>query len=61
MQALEEQIHGGINLPIRDESEDKDEVKENVEVEVVLNLEEERLFRAISKIGKDPSLRFPHF
>ena len=41
-----------INLPIRDESEDEDEVEENVGAEAVLNPKEERLFRAISKIGK---------
>ena len=45
-------IHRGMNLPIRDESDDEDEVEENIKVEVVLNLEEERLFKAISKIGK---------
>ena len=50
MQALEEEMHRGINLPVRDKSKDEDKVEENAEVEVVLNLEEERLFRAISKI-----------
>ena len=61
MQALEEKMNRGINLPIRDESEDEDEVEENVKVEAVLNLEEERLFKAISKLGKDLSLKFPQF
>ena len=42
----------GINLHVRDESEDEDEVEENAKPEAVLNPEEERLFRAISKIGK---------
>ena len=46
----------GINLPIRDESKDEDEVEENAKVEVVLNLEEERIF-----LEKDLSSRFPHF
>ena len=54
MQALEEQIHKGINLPIRDENEDEEEVEENVKAKAILNLEEEMLFRAISKIGKWP-------
>ena len=39
MQELEEQMHRGINLPIRDERKDKDEVEEIFEVEAVLNLE----------------------
>ena len=41
MQALEEQMHRGINLPVRDESEDEDEVEENSKAEVVLNPEKE--------------------
>ena len=61
IEALEEQMHRGINLPVRDESKDEDGVKENAEVEAVINPQEERLFRAISKIGKDLSLKFPHF
>ena len=52
-------MHRGMNLPIRDESKDEDEVEENVEAKVVLNLEEERLFRAISKIGKRPKFEVP--
>ena len=44
MQELEEKMHRGINLPIRDESEDEDEVEENAKVEVVLNPEEEMIF-----------------
>ena len=54
-------MHIGINLPIRDESEDEDEVEENVEEKVVINLEEERLFRAISKIEKRPKFEVPTF
>ena len=37
MQALEEKMHKGMNLLIRDESEDEDEIEENVGAEVVLN------------------------
>ena len=54
-------MHRGINLPIRDESEDEDKVDENVELDAVLNLEEERLFRAISKIGKRHKFEVPTF
>ena len=61
MKALEEKMGRGINLPIRDESEDEDKVEENVRAKAFLNPEEERLFRAISKIGKRPRLKFPHF
>ena len=42
----------GINITIRDESEDEEKVEENVREDAVLNPEEERHFRAISKIGK---------
>ena len=51
----------GINLPIRDESENEDEVEENVEAGVVLNPKEERIFRAISNIGKRPKFEVPIF
>ena len=61
MQALEEQMYRGMNLLIRDESEDEDKVEENAEVEVVLNTEEERIFRAISKIGKRPKFEISTF
>ena len=47
-------MHRGINLIIRDESEDEDEVEENTKAEAVLYPQEEMLFRAISKIGKRP-------
>ena len=59
MQALEEKMHRGINLLVKDEIEEK--VEEKVEVEVVLNPEEERLFRAISKIGIRPKFEVPTF
>ena len=61
MQALEEKIHRGMILPIRDESKDENEVEENAKTEAVLNLEEERLFKAISKIGKRPKFEVPTF
>ena len=51
----------GINLFIRDESEDEDKQEENAKVKAILNLKEERIFKAISKIGKDLSLKFPYF
>ena len=63
MQALEEQIQRGINLLVRDESEDENKVKENAKVEAILNLEEEieRPFKEISKIGKIPKFEAPTF
>ena len=61
MKALEEKMCKAINLPIRDESEDEDEVEENARVEAIQNLEEERHFRAISKIGKRPRIEVPTF
>ena len=59
MQTLEEQMHRGINLSIIDKSEDEDEVEENIDVEVVLNQEEERIFREISNIRKMPNFEVP--
>lgn len=61
MQGLEEKMRRGMNLPIRDESEEMDEVEENAKVEVVLNPEEERLFKAISKIGERSKFEVPTF
>lgn len=58
---MEEKICRGINIPIRDESEDKDKVEENAKEEIVINPEEERIFRAISKIGKRPKFEVPTF
>ena len=52
LQALKEKILKGINIPIRGEIKDEDGEEENSKLEVVLNPEEERIFRAISKIGK---------
>lgn len=54
-------MHRGIHIPVRDKSEDEDEVEENVKVEAILNLEEDRFFKAISKIGKTPNFEVPTF
>ena len=51
----------GMNHVIGDEGEDEDEEEENAKEEVVLNPEEERLFKAISKIGKRPKFEVPTF
>ena len=52
-----------MNLTIRDESEDEREEgqvnQEEQEEEEVLNPEEERLFKAITKIGKRPKFNVP--
>ena len=61
MQVLENKMWKWINLPIRYESENEDIVEENVEAEAVLSLEEKRLFRAISKIGKRLKFEVPTF
>ena len=58
---LQRQMQRGINLPVRDESKDEEEVEKNVGEEVVLNLEEERLFKAIYKIIKRPKFEIPTF
>ena len=55
MQALQEKMHRGMNLIIRDENEDEREegqIDQEEQEEEVLNPEEERLFKAITKIGK---------
>ena len=64
MQALQEKMHRGINLVIRDESEDEREegqVDQEEQEEGVLNPKEERLFKAINKIVKRPKLDVPTF
>ena len=62
MQTLQEQMRRGMNLAIRDESENgREEGQATQEEEKILNLEEERIFKAITKIGKDLSSMFPHF
>ena len=64
MQALQEQMRRGMNLAIRDESEDEREegqANQEEQEEEVLNLEEEKLFKAITKIGKRPKFEVPIF
>ena len=57
MQALKEQVRRGMDLAIRDESDDEREGEGQVDQEEqedkVLNVEEEKLFKAITKIGKE--------
>ena len=54
-----------MNLTIRDESDDEREgegkVDQEEQEEEVLNLEEEKLFKAITKIGKRPKFNIPTF
>ena len=50
-------MHRGMNLDIRDKSEDEREegqANQEEQEEEVLNPEEERLFKALTKIGKRP-------
>ena len=57
-------MHRGINLTIKDESEDEREegqVNQEEQEEEVLNLKEKRLFKAITKIGKRPKFDVPTF
>ena len=65
MQALQEKMCRGMNLTIRDESEDeREEEQVNLgehEEEEALNPEEEKLFKALTKIGKRSKFKFPHF
>ena len=53
-----------MNLAVRDESEDEREegqAAQEEEEEEVLNPKEERLFKAITKIGKRPKFDVPTF
>ena len=56
MQALQEHMHRGMNLNIRDESDDEREgegqVDQEEQQEEFLNPEEEKHFEAITKIDK---------
>ena len=65
MQALQDQMHRGMNLDIRDESEDKREEgktnQEEQEEEKFLNPEKEKLFKALTKIGKIPKFEVGTF
>ena len=55
----------GMNLVVRDESEDErakgQANQEEQEEEEVLNLGEEKLFKALTKIGKRPKFKVPTF
>ena len=64
MQALQEQMHRGMNLTVRDESEDEreeEQVDQEEQEEEVFKLEEENLFKVITKIGKRPKFEVPTF
>ena len=65
MQALQEQMHRRMKLAVRDENEDEREEgqanQEEQEEEEVLNPEEERLFKALTKIGKRPKFKVQTF
>ena len=53
-----------MNLAIRDESEDEREegqVNQEEQEEEVLNPDEEKLFKALTKIGKRPKFEVPTF
>ena len=54
----------GMNLAIRDKSEDESEeeqVNQEEQEEKVLNPDEEKLFKALTKIGKRPKFEIPTF
>ena len=64
MKALHEKMHRGMNLTIMDENEDEGEegqVDQEEKQEEVLNIEEERIFKAITNIGKRPKFNVPMF
>ena len=62
IQALQEQMRRGMNIAVREESEDEAEpVAEPAEEREVLNTEEARLFKAISNIGKRPKFDVPTY
>ena len=56
-------MHRGVNLVGRDESKNEREEGQvaQKEEEEVLNPKEERLFKAITKIGKRPKFDVPTF
>ena len=57
-------MHRGMNLTKRDESEDEreeEQVNQEEEEEEVLNPDEEKLFKALTKIGKRPKFDVPRF
>ena len=65
MKALQEQMCRGMNLTIRDESDDEREgegkVDQEEQEEEVLKPEKENLFKAITKIGKRPKFDVARF
>ena len=64
MQEFQEKMHRGMNLFVRDESDDEREegqVDQEEEEEEVLNPKEERLFKAITEIGKRTKVDVPTF
>ena len=64
MQALQEQMRRGMNLTVRDESEDEreeEQANQEEQQEEILNLDEEKLFKALTKIGKRPKFDVPTF
>ena len=58
IEALQEQMHRGMNLTVRDESEDE---REEGQVNQEEQEEEENLFKALTKIGKRPKFGLPTF
>ena len=54
-------MHRGINLPVKDESEDEDKVEENAKAEIILNPEKRGFLEPSLRLEKDLSLRLPHF
>ena len=64
MQELQQWMHRGLNLIVTDKREDQREegqVDQEEQEEEILSLEEERLFKAITKIGKRPKFDVPTF
>ena len=62
IEALQDQMRKGMNLPVRDESEDeREEGQENQEEQEALNPEEEKLFKALTKNWKRPKFKVPTF
>ena len=63
MQAFQEQMHRGMNLTIKDESDDEREKGQAAqeEEEEVLNPKEENLFKALTKIVKRPKFEVSTF
>lgn len=55
VQALQE-LHRGVNIRERDESEDEEQVLFEEEHEVVRDLDEARFLRFLSKIGQRPKI-----